>query len=107
MRLKNSTYDFLKWFALIALPAFQVFWLTVGKVWNFPYLTEVGATIGAVGLLIATLIGVSTKAYNDFVKLQSAEEPEDSFVDEIDAINDYEVFDYGDEINIEGGDEND
>lgn len=82
MKLKDTTYDFLKWFALVALPAFQVFWLTVGKVWNFPYLTEVGATIGAIGLFIAALIGVSTKSYNEFVKLQNATEPDDSFVDE-------------------------
>ena len=29
-----------------------------------PYLTEIGATIAAVGLLIAALIGVSTVEYN-------------------------------------------
>lgn len=80
MRISDKTYNFLKWFALIALPAFQVFWLTVGKVWGFPYLTEVGATVGAVGLLIATLIGVSTTAYNKFVTLQNHPEPEDSEV---------------------------
>ena len=59
MRLSNKTYDFLKWFALVALPAFQVFWLTVGKVWSFPYLTEIGATIGATGLFIAALLGLN------------------------------------------------
>ena len=40
------------------------------------------ATIGAIGLFIAALIGVSTKSYNEFVKLQNATEPDDSFVDE-------------------------
>ena len=34
MKLSNKTYDFLKWFALIALPATQVFWLTIGMVWG-------------------------------------------------------------------------
>lgn len=79
MMISNKTYDFLKWFALIALPAFQVFWLTVGKVWDFPYLTEVGATIGAVGLLIATLIGVSTKAYNEYNQPQYTFNDDDVF----------------------------
>lgn len=65
MKLNNKAYDFLKWFALIAIPATQVFWLTVGKVWGFPYLTEVGATIGAVGLFIAALLGLSVKGFND------------------------------------------
>lgn len=64
-KLKNSTYDFLKWFALICIPAFEAFWLTVGKIWNFPYLTEIGATMGAVGILIAALLGISSKNYYD------------------------------------------
>lgn len=63
MKLSNQTYDFLKWFALVAIPAFEGLWLTVGKVWGFPYLTEIGTTIAAVGLFIAALIGVSSKHY--------------------------------------------
>ncbi len=63
MKLKNSVYDFLKWFALAAIPALETFWLTVGKAWNLPYLTEIGTTIAAFGLFIATLIGVSTVQY--------------------------------------------
>ena len=64
MKLSNTTYDTLKWVALVALPALQVFWLTVGKVWGFPYLTEIGATIGATGLFIAALLGLSNRTYN-------------------------------------------
>ena len=82
MKLKDTTYDFLKWFALVALPATNVLILTVGKIWGLPYYAEIGATVAAIGLFIAALIGVSTKTYNDFVKLQNAEEPVDSFIDE-------------------------
>ena len=71
MRLSNKTYDFLKWFALVALPAFQVFWLTVGKVWSFPYLTEIGAT----GLFIAALLGLSSKSFTDGAVICEDEEP--------------------------------
>ena len=63
MKISNKLYDFLKWFALVAIPAAEGFWLTVGKAWNFPYLTEIGTTIAAVGIFIAALIGVSTVAY--------------------------------------------
>lgn len=63
-KLSDAVYDFLKWFALTAIPAIEAFWLTVGKVWGFPHLTEIGTTIAAVGLLIAALIGVSTVNYN-------------------------------------------
>lgn len=55
MKLDNKTYDTLKYIALIALPALQVFWLTIGKIWNISYTVEIGATIGAVVLLLGTL----------------------------------------------------
>jgi hypothetical protein len=63
MKLSNGTYDKLKYIALIALPALQVFWLTIGKIWNISYTVEIGATIGAVALLLGTLLGVSTSNY--------------------------------------------
>lgn len=75
MRISNNMYNFLKWFALVAIPAFEAFWLTVGKVWSFPYLTEIGTTIAAVGLLIAALIGVSTKGYRSLEE-ENANAPE-------------------------------
>lgn len=63
MKFDNRTYDILKYVALIALPATQVFWLTIGKIWNISYTVEIGATIGAVALLLGTLLGVSTRNY--------------------------------------------
>ena len=65
MKLDNKTYDTLKYVALIALPALQVFWLTIGKIWDINYTVEIGATIGAVALLLGTLLGVSTRNYYD------------------------------------------
>ena len=65
MKLDNKTYDTLKYVALIALPALQVFWLTIGKIWDISYTLEIGATIGAVALLLGTLLGVSTRNYYD------------------------------------------
>ncbi len=63
MNFDNRTYDVLKYVALIALPALQVFWLTIGKIWDIAYTVEIGATIGAVALLLGTLLGVSTRNY--------------------------------------------
>lgn len=65
MKLDNRTYDTLKYVALIALPALQVFWLTIGKIWDLSHTVEIGATIGAVALLLGTLLGVSTRNYYD------------------------------------------
>ena len=64
MKLKNQTYDVLKYVALIALPAIQVFWLTIGKIWDIQYTVEIGATIGACALLLGTLLGVSSYEHN-------------------------------------------
>ena len=82
MKFDNRTYDILKYVALIALPAIQVFWLTIGKIWNIGYTVEIGATIGAVALLLGTLLGVSTKNW-------LAEKEQDSF--NFDGIEMYEV----------------
>ena len=75
MKLPNKTYDVLKYVALIALPALQVFWLTIGKIWNINYTVEIGATIGAVALLLGTLLGVSTQNYR-------ADKMQDTFNDD-------------------------
>ena len=85
MKLENREYDILKYVALIALPALQVFWLTIGKIWDINYTVEIGATIGAVALLLGTLLGVSTSTYraekiqdtfnyDDFNELYEAED---------------------------------
>lgn len=81
MKLDSRTYDILKYVALIALPAVQVFWLTIGKVWDIAYTVEIGATIGACALLLGTLLGVSTKNW-------LAEKQQDTF--NSDAIDMYE-----------------
>ena len=75
MKFSNKTYDTLKYVALIALPALQVFWLTIGKIWEISYTVEIGATIGAVALLLGTLLGVSTGNYR-------AEKEQDNFNDD-------------------------
>ena len=67
MRLSNRTYDILKWVALVVIPASATLVLTVGKIWGLPYYDNIGATISAVGLFIAAIIGVSSK---DFYEIQ-------------------------------------
>lgn len=80
--LPNSVYDFLKWFALIALPAVSTYVLQVGELWNWANYVQIAKTISYTALLIGALIGVSTVAYNKFVKLQNTPEPSDAEVDE-------------------------
>jgi len=63
MRISNETYDGIKWVALNLIPALEVLILTVGKIWELPYYTEIGATIAAIGVFLAAIIGVSRKTY--------------------------------------------
>lgn len=63
MKLSNRTYDILKWIALVVIPASATLVLTVGKIWGLPYYDNIGATISAIGLFIAAIIGVSSKDY--------------------------------------------
>lgn len=64
MKISNRTYDALKWVALTLLPAIEVLWLALGKIWNFPYVVEIGASIAAVDVFLGTLLGVNNIQYN-------------------------------------------
>lgn len=63
MRISNETYDGIRWVALNLIPSLEVLILTVGKIWELPYYTEIGATIAAIGVFLAAIIGVSRKTY--------------------------------------------
>lgn len=85
MRLQDGTYDKIKWIALAFIPALEVLILTVGKIWGLPYYDNIGATVAAVGVFLAAIIGVSSKTYYedlseptdaDYLELLE-EEPED------------------------------
>ena len=62
--LSNKTYDILKWVALICLPALQVFWLSISEIWHLNYGSEIGATIGAIALLLGSLLQISNYQHN-------------------------------------------
>lgn len=64
--LPDKVYDILKWIAITAIPAFVVFFSTILPVLEVDPVTinKVTVIIGALGVLLATLLGVSTIAYN-------------------------------------------
>lgn len=63
MVLSNKVYDALKWVALVLLPALASFYLALSASWNLPHPTEIAATIAALDIFLAALIGVSTSNY--------------------------------------------
>lgn len=64
MRLKNETYDILKWIAIIVLPALATLYAGLAQIWHFPFEVEIPATIMAIDTFLGILIGVSTNTYN-------------------------------------------
>lgn len=61
--MSNKTYNTLKWFAQIILPALATFYYAIAQVWLLPYSHEIVGTISALDLLIGTVIGISSAKY--------------------------------------------
>lgn len=63
MVLKNKVYDLLKWMTLILIPAISVLYLAMANIWGLPYGTEVVATLAAIDLFLAAILGISTNTF--------------------------------------------
>jgi hypothetical protein len=63
MTLDNKTYDVIKWIAQYFLPALATLWITLAKIWNLPYGTEIGATITGIDLFLGAILGISSQNY--------------------------------------------
>lgn len=64
MVLSNKTYDILKWFALIVLPAGATLYFALAGIWNLPYGEQVAATAIALNAFLGAILGISTVKYN-------------------------------------------
>ncbi len=65
--MSNKTYDVLKWFAQIVLPALAALYAALASIWGFPYGEEIVGTISAVDVFLGALLQVSTNIYNKTV----------------------------------------
>ena len=97
MKLSNISYDRLKWFALVFVPAFEVLILTLGKIWGVPYYSEIGASVAAVGVFLAALIRTSSKAYYD--EIASSEQTTFNSEDFLDMVDCEEIDNHAEETN--------
>lgn len=61
--LPNKVYDILKYVATILIPSVVVLISSISAAVGFDA-TVVCAIIGAIGIFIGSLIGISTKSYN-------------------------------------------
>lgn len=77
MKLSNKAFDVLKWIAMWLLPALATLWLALGKLWNFPYIAEIGGTISALDVFLAAILGLSKKNYEgDGTIVINSEDPD-------------------------------
>lgn len=64
MKMRNETYDVLKFIAQIVLPAVGTLYFALAKIWGLPYGTEIVGTVTAVDTFLGALLGISTSNYN-------------------------------------------
>lgn len=63
MKLKNSTYNVLKFVALVVLPAAATAYFALAGIWHLPHTDQVIGTISAVDTFLGAILHVSTKSY--------------------------------------------
>jgi hypothetical protein len=62
--MNNKVYNFLKWIAMIVLPALATLYLGLSNVWGLPYGEEVSTTITLINTFLGTVLMISTNQYN-------------------------------------------
>ena len=63
MKLSNNVYDILKYVALIALPVIATLIGNLGEIWGMTNVTEIVATINALGVALGGLLQLSSIKY--------------------------------------------
>lgn len=66
LAMPSTNYEWMKWIALLLLPALGTLYFTLGQLWNFPYGEQVVGTIAAISAFMGLMLGVSTRQYNKF-----------------------------------------
>lgn len=63
-KMKNETYDLLKWIAMYLLPALGTLYFALAGIWGLPYGEQVVGTIAAVDTFLGVILGISASQYN-------------------------------------------
>lgn len=63
--LNDKWFDWLKWIAIVCLPALSTFIVVIGRIWGWGDISSmIAQTITAVAVLLGALLGISTIQYN-------------------------------------------
>lgn len=64
MKLKNKTYDILKWILITVIPALILLITTLGTIYNFEDISNIIClTISAIATFISSILGISSSNY--------------------------------------------
>lgn len=63
MTLNKKVYDALKWIAQYLLPAIGTLYFGIGRIWGFPFSSEITGTIMAIDSFLGILLGISSYSY--------------------------------------------
>lgn len=62
--INNNLYDWLKWVAIICLPALSSFIVVISRIWGWADMgSMIAQTITAIGVLLGALLGISSIQY--------------------------------------------
>ena len=64
MKMKNETYDILKYVAQILLPAIATLYFSVSQIWGLPYGEQIVGTITAIDTFLGICLGISSENYH-------------------------------------------
>ena len=64
MKMKNETYDILKYIAQILLPAIATLYFAVANIWGLPYGEQIVGTITAIDAFLGVCLGISSDNYH-------------------------------------------
>lgn len=73
MKMSNKVYDILKFVAQVVLPALATLYAALGKIWEWPLVAEITATICAVDTFLGAILGISSAQY----KKETEQQPPD------------------------------
>lgn len=80
--MNNKTYDFLKWVALILLPAAGAAYFGLAQIWGLPNAEEIVGTITIVDTFLGALLKIQSNNYraNPDGVISINGSPEDEFM---------------------------
>ena len=82
--MNDKTFNTLKWIAIAVIPALATFVGIILPTWNVANSDAIVTTLNAVGVLLATILGVSTVNYNknNATQVENVEDEQQPLVEE-------------------------